>query len=109
MFELRSDEDDRWVVRELARGEHGGGSSAHLVSAGGETDDAWNTYFYGTAPPVVSRVVVDGYKPEGGQVADGAWVLVFREKDLVPSDLAWQFLDALGKVIDSGTGIFPPG
>jgi len=76
VFELRSDEDDRWVVRELARGEHGGGSSAHLVSAGGETDDAWNTYFYGTAPPVVSRGVVDGYKPEGGQVADGAWVLV---------------------------------
>lgn len=106
VVELRG-ESGEWVVEEIASSEHGGGASAHLLTAGGETDDEWNSFFYGTAPPAVSRVLVDGFDPEGGQVVDGAWVLVLPDKDLVPGDMHWQFIDAFGQIIDSGTGIFP--
>ena len=101
--------EDRWTVQEIAASEAGDGpASAHLATFGGDTGDAWNTYFYGTAPGSVSRVTVDGFSAEGGQVVDGAWVLVMREKDVSPRGMRWQFLDAFGGVVDSGTGIFPP-
>lgn len=57
----------------------------------------------------MSRVAVEGLDGLGGQVVDGAWVLVFEEKGLTTDDMEWQFLDAFGNVVDSGTGIFPPG
>ena len=107
--EFRTDEEDRWVVQEIANSDDGGGpSSANLFSLGGETGDEWNSYFYGTAPNAVSRVTVEGFAAEGGQVVEGAWVVVLREKDLIPDEMRWEFVDAFGGVIDSGTGIFPP-
>ena len=78
------------------------------MSFGGATGDKWNSIFYGTAPPTVSRVVLQGLDAEGGQVVEGAWALVLREKDLTPDQMRWQFVDAFGRVVDSGTGIFPP-
>ena len=109
VIEFRMDEEERWVTREIAASDDGGGpSSAHLFSSGGETGEEWNSFFYGTAPPSVSRVTVDGFQAEGGQVVEGAWVVALREKDANPDQVRWEFLDAFGGVIDSGTGIFPP-
>lgn len=109
VIEFRMDDDERWVTQEIAAADDGGGpSSAQLFSSGGETGEAWNSFFYGTAPPSVSRVTVDGLQAEGGQVVEGAWVVALREKDVAPDQVRWEFLDAFGGVIDSGTGIFPP-
>ena len=108
VVELRVNDEDEWVVTDIASSDHEGQASAHLMSAGGETEDEWNSYFYGIAPSSVSRVVVEGFHPEGGQVVNGAWVLVLREKDVVPDQMHWQFIDAFGRIVDSGTGIFPP-
>jgi hypothetical protein len=104
-----SDSGD-WVTSVRGSGSPAPASgSAHLISTAGETDAEWNSYFYGTASESVSRVSVEGLEGAGGQVVDGAWVLAFREKDLAPSELQWEFLDARGRIIDSGTGLFPPG
>jgi hypothetical protein len=109
VIEFRTDEEDRWIVQEIASSDDGDGpSSGHLISLGGETRDHWNSYFYGTAQANVSRVTVDGFDMEGGQVVEGAWVVVLREEDLAPDDIRWAFADAFGRSIDSGTGIFPP-
>ena len=109
VIEFRTDEEDRWVAQEIASADDGGGpSSANLFSLGGDTSDEWNSYFYGTAPNAVSRVTVEGLAAEGGQVVEGAWVVVLRERDLTPDEMRWKFVDAFGRVIDSGTGIFPP-
>ena len=106
--EFRTDEEDRWVMQEIANSDDGGGpSSANLFSLGGETGDEWNSYFYGRAPNGVSRVTVEGFAAEGGQVVEGAWIVVLRERDLIPDDMRWEFVDAFGGVIDSGTGVFP--
>lgn len=83
-------------------------ASAQLFAMGGETGEEWNSFSYGTAPEHVNRVTVQGREGVGGQVVDGAWVIAFRAKDLTPDDIRWQFLDASGNVVDSGTGIFPP-
>ncbi|MGH2385855.1 MAG: hypothetical protein ACRDGB_12515 [Candidatus Limnocylindria bacterium] len=98
-----------WSTDVIGSGSGGGGGemATHLVSMGGETGQEWNSFFFGTASGVASRVVVDGIDATGGQVADGAWVLAFRDRDLVPGQLAWRALDAIGGVIDSGTGITP--
>lgn len=98
-----------WVLEQLASFEiKGAVASANLVSYDGETGLDWNTFVYGTAPRTVSRVEIEGYSGDGGQVVDGAWVIALREKGLGPSDVRWRFLSALGGVIDSGAGIFPP-
>jgi len=96
-----------WSAVVIGTGRGGGEMATHLVSMGGETGQEWNSFFFGTASGVASRVVVDGIDATGGQVADGAWVLAFRDRDLVPGQLAWRALDAIGRVIDSGTGITP--
>ena len=106
-FDLSENGD--WVTSVRGSGSPAPASgSAHLISTAGETDAEWNSYFFGTAPEFVSRVSVEGLEGAGGQVVGGAWVLAFREKDLVPTELRWQFLDARGRVVDSGTGLFPP-
>ncbi|MGQ0607939.1 MAG: hypothetical protein ACT4OQ_05705 [Chloroflexota bacterium] len=98
-----------WSADVIGSGSGGGAGemAAHLVSMGGETGEEWNSFFFGTASGGVSRVVVDGIAAPGGQVADGAWVLAFRDRDLVPGQLGWRALDAIGGVIDSGIGITP--
>ena len=98
-----------WTKEPIATSATGtGASSAHLLSSGGDTGTEWNSYFYGTAPPSVSRVVLEDFDAVGGQVVDGAWVLVLREEDLTPDDMRWTFVDAVKRVIESGTGILPP-
>ena len=81
--------------------------TTHLVTMGGETGEEWNSFLFGTAPEVASRVVVSGHTATGGHVADGSWVLAFRDRDLLPGQLTWSVLDAIGGVIASGTGISP--
>ena len=95
-----------WAAEVIAGGRDGE-MTAHLVTAGGETGQKWNSFFFGTAQAGASRIVVDGFAATGGQVADGAWVMAFRERDLAPHELTWRVLDANGGVIDSGTGITP--
>lgn len=97
-----------WEVTQIGSSPQSGPSSAQLISLGGDTGQEWNTFFYGTAPANVSRVVLEGYEAVGGQVVDGAWVLALREKDLTPDDMQWKHVDALGVTVESGTGIFPP-
>jgi hypothetical protein len=110
VMELAQGATRGWTMTTLAASSTGlGNASARLLTAGGDTGTEWNTYLYGTAPSSVSRVVLEDYDARGGQVVAGAWVLVLRETDLTPDDMDWQFVDALGRIVDSGTGIFPPG
>ncbi|MEO7296761.1 MAG: hypothetical protein ABIZ57_11545 [Candidatus Limnocylindria bacterium] len=97
---------DRWSA-EIIAFDSGGEVTARLVTMGGTSGQEWNSFFFGTAPDAASRVVVDGFAGTGGQVADTAWVVAFRERDLSPHRLHWTVLDALGDVIASGTGITP--
>lgn len=97
---------DRWST-EIIANDSGGEVTARLVTMGGTTGQEWNSFLFGTAPPASSRVVVDGLAATGGQVADGAWVVAFRERDLAPQRLTWRVLDAIGDVTASGTGITP--
>lgn len=83
------------------------GPASTWSASGAETGDAWNTWVYGVAPDAVSRVDVMGFDGEGGRVVDGAWVIVLRERDLTPMDIQWRFLDPVGAVLESGSGIFP--
>jgi hypothetical protein len=107
LFEFRA-EQDGWVRQEISRSGIGDAvSSVHLQSLDGETGDEWNTFIYGAAPPQVSRVQIEGYEGEGGRVVQGTWVIALRDTGLAPADVHWTFVDALGAVVDSGTGIFP--
>lgn len=109
VIELRADGEGAWRTQEIAGSTFDAAPfSTHLLSLGGDTGDEWNSYFYGTAPADVSRVTLDGLGAVGGQVVDGAWVLALRERDLVPDDMHWTFVDAFGQTIRSGTGIGPP-
>lgn len=81
-----------------------GGISVHLFTYGGESDAVWNSFVFGTAPPQGSRVELAGFDGTGGQVSNGAWVVALKEKDLLPPQLEWTLIDALGKPIASGSG-----
>jgi hypothetical protein len=107
LFEFREEQDD-WVRQELSRSGIGDAvSSLHLQSLDGETGDEWNSLIYGAAPPEVSRVEIEGYEGEGGRVVEGVWVIALRDKGLAPDDIHWTFVDALGAIVDSGSGSFP--
>ena len=93
-----------WSAAVIA-GSRGGEMTVHLLALDGETRQEWNSFLFGTAPDGASRVAVDGLTGSGGQVADGAWVLAFRARDVAPRHVAWSVLDAVGGVIASGTGI----
>jgi hypothetical protein len=101
---------DGWSAEVIATGGAGRSSegSAHLFGFGGDSGEMWNTFFFGTAPSRTSRVTLDGFAYEGGQVSDGAWVIALKEQDVTPDQLRWTFRDATGGTIASGTGIFPP-
>ena len=73
----------------------------------GETGEAWNSFFFGTAPEGASRVVVAGPGTAGGHVTDGAWVIALRREGVSPAGLQWQVVDATGDVMESGSGITP--
>jgi hypothetical protein len=103
---FRADGDGSWSSQTMAS-DRGGDMSAHLVAQDGETGEAWNSLFYGTAPDGASRVVVDGFAGQGGQVTDGAWAIAFRQTGLTPDQLRWRVLDATGTVLERGTGITP--
>jgi hypothetical protein len=78
-----------------------------LLSYGGETRQEWNTFVYGTAEPETARVELVGFEGLGGQVVDGAWLIVLREKDVTPDQLRWRFLRPDDSVRREGTGIGP--
>lgn len=83
-------------------------NSAHLLSYGGDTGSEWNTFFYGTAAEGVSRIELGRPGAIGGAVVDGAWLIALPDRDLMPQDISWRFLDADGAVVLEGSGIFPP-
>jgi hypothetical protein len=105
VLSLAPERNGNWTAALLASGTGSGTPTVHLISAGGDTGNEWNSYVYGTAPADVSRVRLTGFDGEGGQVVDGAWVLALPDKDVTPADLEWQLLDALGRVVYSGAGI----
>jgi len=80
-------------------------NTVHLASSGGDTGTEFNTYVYGTAVPGVSLVRLSGFDGLGGQIVDGTWVIVLREKDVTPTDLQWEFHAPDGSVRASGEGI----
>ncbi len=77
----------------------------HLASHGGDTGQAWSTLVYGTAEPGTARVQLDGFEGLGGQVVDGAWLIVLREKDVTSAQLHWRFLGSDGSVRREGSGL----
>jgi hypothetical protein len=99
-------ENGGWVRQVLATASVGSArESVDLVSSGGDTRDEWNTWVFGVAAPPAARVEVADLDGVGGQVVDGAWVLVMHERDLTPGDLEWRFLDPSGAVVQSGSGL----
>lgn len=105
-----SREGSEWVASAITSSKGAAGThSVHLLSYGGNTGQEWNTLVYGTAQRNVARVTVDGFdRPIGGDAVDGAWIVVLREKDVVPDQLITSFLGADGSIIELGKGIFPP-
>ena len=102
-------EPNGWSVQSIASSPVGDArESLNLISYGGDADEEWNTFVYGVAPAIVSRVRVVGYRAMGGQVSQGSWVIALREKDIAPADMRWEFVNADGALTDSGEGIFPP-
>jgi hypothetical protein len=101
--------DGQWVGTPLSSSQSEIGSdSLHLISYGGATGEEWNTFVFGTAQPGTARVELRGFLDQrGGTVADGAWVIALREKDLGPEDIEWRFVGDDGAV-RTGIGIFPP-
>ncbi len=76
-----------------------------LLSYGGQTRLEWNTFVYGTAEPGTARVELAGFEGLGGQVVDGAWLIVLRETDVTPDQLHWRFLRPDGSVRRAGSGL----
>lgn len=76
-----------------------------LLSYGGETDQAWNTFVYGNAPPGVARVELTLSGATGGRVVEGAWLVVLPDRDVVPDQLHWRFLGPGGEIVQQGDGI----
>ncbi len=76
-----------------------------LLSYSGGTGDGWNTFVYGTAEPGTSRVELVGFEGLGGQVVEGAWLVVLRAADVTPDQLHWRFLGPDGSVRREGSGI----
>ncbi len=99
----------------LVLGEFGGGSSTpfgepptvHLLTAGGMTEAAYNSFVYGEAPAGAATVELAGFETLGGQVVDGLYVLAIRDKDMNPALLRWTFRTAADVVLAVGTGITP--
>ncbi|MDF2735818.1 MAG: hypothetical protein K0S97_2442 [Chloroflexota bacterium] len=87
----------------------GGMDTVYLLSYGGDTGGQWNTFVYGTAAPNVARVELDLPGGVGGQVVDGAWLVVLPDKDIVPEQLHWRFLAADGSPIREGEGLLSLG
>lgn len=79
--------------------------TVNLLSYGGDTGEEWNTFVYGNAPPGVSRVELTMTGGVGGQVVDGAWLIVLPDLDVTPDDLHWRFLDLDGTTLTEGDGI----
>ena len=75
-----------------------------MISYSG-TGDEWNTFVYGSAVPGTVRVEIEPSGGVGGQVVDGAWLVVLRDEDVQWSDLHWRMLAADGSELRSGVGV----
>ena len=81
-----------------------GRPTVNMLSYSG-TGDEWNTFVYGSAVPGTTRVEIQPSGGVGGQVVDGAWLVVLRDEDLSPNALHWRMLDAAGVELRSGDGV----
>jgi len=101
--------DGEWVVSPITTSPGPvGADSLHLVSYGGATGEAWNSFVFGTAAPGTVAVELVGFQGQrGGQVVDGAWIIALRERDVSPQEVEWRFIGEDGSV-RTGVGIFPP-
>lgn len=88
--------------------EAGGGWRGNTVAITGFPAGASEagTYVYGTADPGVARVNVAGLGAVGGDVRDGVWIVYLPDASLygTPERVAWQFLDADGRILAAGAG-----
>ncbi len=83
--------------------------SVRLLSYGGETGEAYNTFVFGTAPTGAATVALSWPADAiGGQVWGGAWLIALPDKDVTPEQLHWQFKAADGSVVAYGNGILTP-
>jgi hypothetical protein len=103
------DRDGEWIVSPITTSPGPvGADSLHLVSYGGATGEAWNSFVFGTAAPGTVRVELVGFQAQrGGRVVDGAWIIALRERDVSPQEIEWRFIGEDGSV-RTGVGIFPP-
>lgn len=86
-----------------------GVASVRLMSYGGETGEVYNTFVYGMAPAGAASVSLSWpVDALGGHVWDGAWLIVLKDKDVLPEQLHWQFKAADGSVVAAGDGILNP-
>lgn len=76
-----------------------------LLTCGGEIAEECHTFVYGTAEPGTARVELVGVEGLGGQVVEGAWLIVLRAADVTPDQLHWRFLGADGTVRREGEGL----
>lgn len=97
--------DDGWHSKQVATGPSAPEGSGNLVGSGSE-DGLERSLFFGSAPSDVSRVDVEGATGTGGDVIDGAWVIVFPS-EVAPDQLTWTMVDPFGAEVRSGDGLFP--
>jgi hypothetical protein len=81
-----------------------GKTAVHLLTRGGDTGTTTNTFVFGNAPIGATSIEV---QPGGavGVVQGGLFLVGLAQKDQVPSNLTWRFLNSAGAVIETGTGI----
>jgi hypothetical protein len=78
--------------------------TVYLYSLGGTTDRAVNTFVFGVAPTGAAAVLIEPGDVHG-TVANGVYLAGVPQKDVVPRDVTWSFLDSIGRVISQGTDI----
>ncbi|MBI3745869.1 MAG: hypothetical protein HY264_04980 [Chloroflexi bacterium] len=81
-----------------------GRAMVYLSTLGGDTGAATNSFVFGNAPPDATSVVIQPGR-ETGKVEGGLFLVGLAQKDLLPTNLAWQFLSSAGTVVQAGTGI----
>jgi hypothetical protein len=81
------------------------GGTVNMLTYGGTEAGRWNTFVYGNAPADVVRVELTLSGGVGGQVVDGAWLIVLPDPDMTPDVLHWRFLGQDGSALREGEGV----
>jgi hypothetical protein len=78
----------------------------YLITYGGATEQIYNSFVFGLAPPGATTFELAGQPGSiGGSVTEGAFVTALKAKDLLRQQLLWTFRNSAGDIVARGTGI----